>query len=270
MPVALSDLTLFSLLGITAGTLAGMLGIGGGMIIVPGLFYLFSIIHLPEQALIHMAAGSAMGIMLFTASASTWSHHAKGDVQWNIFKQVVPGIAIGVVTGTLLSSHIDAHWLEIIFGVFLLVVAGKILLSWTPSFDEDESKEPSRPVASVVGSLIGLKSGILGIGGGALSVPFLLYCGLPMKHASGTSASFTLPIAITGTLAFALLSPTDPQIQWSTGYIYWPAIALVAPFTILGAPLGTLLSHRVPAELLRRIFAVLLLGVGGKMLLGSF
>ena len=274
MPVDFSDMTLFSLLGITAGTLAGMLGIGGGMIIVPGLFYLFSIIHLPEQALIHMAAGSAMGIMLFTASASTWSHHARGDVQWDIFKQVVPGIAIGVVTGTLLSSHIDAQWLEVIFGIFLLVIAGKILLAWKPKVEEgledDEGQGPSRPLASVVGSVIGLKSGILGIGGGALSVPFLLYCGLPMKHASGTSASFTLPIAVTGTLAFALLSPSDPQIQWSTGYIYWPAIALVAPFTILGAPLGTLLSHRVPADLLRRIFAVLLLGIGGKMLLGSF
>ena len=270
MPVSVLDLVLFILLGITAGTLAGMLGIGGGMVIVPGLFYLFSLIHLPEPALIHMAAGSAMGIMLFTASASTWSHHARGDVQWDIFKRVVPGIAVGVVTGTLLSSYIDPHWLEIIFGVFLLVVSGKILLAWAPSFDEDDTQVLSLPVASTAGSLIGLKSGILGIGGGALSVPFLLYCGLPMKHASGTSASFTLPIAITGTLAFALLAPSDPQIHWSTGYIYWPAIALVAPFTVLGAPLGTLLSHRIPAELLRRIFALLLLGVGSKMLLGSF
>ena len=278
MPVTFFDMTSFILLGITAGTLAGMLGIGGGMVIVPGLFYLFSIIHLPEQALIHMAAGSAMGIMLFTASASTWSHHARGDVQWDIFKRVVPGIAIGVVAGTLLSSHIDAHWLEVIFGVFLLAIACKILLAWTPGASSSlltsgtgaEGVGPSGPVAPVVGSLIGLKSGILGIGGGALSVPFLLYCGLPMKHASGTSASFTLPIAITGTLAFALLSPSDPQIQWSTGYIYWPAIALVAPFTVLGAPIGTLLSHRVPANLLRRIFAVLLLVIGGKMLLSSF
>ncbi|MEM9088698.1 MAG: sulfite exporter TauE/SafE family protein [Cyanobacteria bacterium P01_F01_bin.53] len=268
MSIVLSDIAMFSLLGITAGTLAGMLGIGGGMIIVPGLFYLFSLIHLPEQALMHMAAGTAMGIMLFTASSSTWSHHARGDVQWSIFKKVVPGIAIGVTTGTFLSSHLDTHWLEIIFGVFLLAVASKILLAWTPSF-EDSDQGPSGPVTSAVGGLIGLKSGILGIGGGALSVPFLLYCGLPMKHASGTSASFTLPIAITGTLAFALLSPTDPQIHWSTGYIYWPALALVAPFTVLGAPLGTLLSHRVPAEALRRIFAVLLMVIGGKMLLGS-
>lgn len=270
MPIAFSDITLFSLLGLIAGTLAGMLGIGGGMIIVPGLFYLFALIHLPESSLIHMAAGTAMGIMLFTASASTWAHHARGDVQWTMFKQVWPGIAIGVVTGTLLSSHIDAHWLEIVFGIFLLAVSAKILLAWTPSFKEDDANVPSGPITSAVGSLIGLKSGILGIGGGALSVPFLLYCGLPMKQASGTSASFTLPIAITGTLTFALFSPSDPSIAWSTGYVYWPAIALVAPFTVLGAPLGTLLSHRVPAALLRRIFGALLLVVGGKMLLGSF
>ena len=269
MPVAFSDLALFSLLGVSAGILAGMLGIGGGMIIVPGLFYLFSLIHLPDQSLLHMAAGSAMGIMLFTASASTWSHHKRGDVQWHIFRQAVPGIAAGVVIGTLLSSYINEYWLEVIFGVFLLAVSSKILMSWSPTFDESEGHEPSGSVASMVGSLIGLKSGILGIGGGALSVPFLLYCGLPMKQASGTSASFTLPIAVTGTLAFALLSPSDPYIQWSTGYIYWPAIALVAPFTVIGAPIGTMLSHRIPAGLLKRIFAVLILCIGGKMLLGS-
>lgn len=118
MPIAFSDITLFSLLGLVAGTLAGMLGIGGGTVIVPGLFYLFALIHLPEYSLIHMAAGTAMGIMLFTSSASTWAHHVKGDVQWPIFKQVVPGIAIGVASGTLLSSHIDAHWLEVILGIF--------------------------------------------------------------------------------------------------------------------------------------------------------
>ncbi|MEL6249288.1 MAG: sulfite exporter TauE/SafE family protein [Cyanobacteria bacterium J06627_15] len=262
-----SDIALFGVLGITAGTLAGMLGIGGGMVIVPGLFYLFSVMGLPEESLMHMAAGTAMCIMLFTSTASTWSHHAKGDVQWSLFKQVVPAIGVGVILGNSLSNRLDTHWLEIVFGLFLMVVAVKILLAWLPSFGGTET--PRHSTTTLIGSLIGFKSGILGIGGGAISVPFLLYCGLPMKAASGTSAAFTFPIAVVGTLAFTLFSPTYPQIEWSTGYLYWPAIALVAPFTMLGAPIGTLLSHRIPAERLRRIFALLLVFIGVRMLSGS-
>ncbi|MEO1590606.1 MAG: sulfite exporter TauE/SafE family protein [Cyanobacteria bacterium J06632_22] len=265
--LAVSDILLFGILGITAGTLAGMLGIGGGMVIVPGLFYLFGVIGLPETTLMHMAAGTAMGIMVFTSAASTWSHHARGDVQWMMFRQVVPAIGTGVVLGNLFSNRLDTHWLEIIFGVFLMLVAIKIATAWTPSFEETDT--PSRGFTAAIGSLIGLKSGILGIGGGAISVPFLLYCGLPMKAASGTSASFTLPIALVGTVAFSLFSPTYPEINWSTGYVYWPAIALVAPFTMLGAPIGTVLSHRIPADRLKRIFALLLVFIGLRMLGGS-
>jgi len=265
--VAVSDVLLFGVLGVTAGTLAGMLGIGGGMVIVPGLFYLFGVIGLPEETLMHMAAGTAMGIMVFTSAASTWSHHAKGDVQWSMFRRVIPAVGLGVVGGNLVSNHLDTHWLEVIFGVFLVLVAVKIATAWVPSFDETEM--PNRGITTTIGSLIGFKSGILGIGGGAISVPFLLYCGLPMKSASGTSASFTLPIAVVGTVAFALFSPNYPQISWSTGYVYWPAIALVAPFTMLGAPIGTIFSHRIPAERLKRIFAILLVFIGVRMLSGS-
>lgn len=265
--VSYLDFALFALLGIGAGTMAGMLGIGGGMIIVPGLFYLFSVIDLPSYSLMHLAAGSAMCIMIFTAASSTLSHHLRGDVQWDIFGRIIAAIGVGVVLGNSLSNHLDTHWLEIIFGVFLLAVSVKILLDWKPAFEE--TTMPPIWIFSIVGTVIGFKSGILGIGGGAISVPFLLYCGLPMNKASGTSASFTLPIAIVGTLSFLLLSPGYGDIAWSTGYIYWPAVALVAPFTMIGAPIGTQLSHIISPQQLRRIFGLLLVVIGLRMFGGG-
>ena len=178
--VSYLDIALFALLGMGAGTLAGMLGIGGGMVIVPGLFYLFSVMDLPSYSLMHLAAGSAMCIMIFTSASSTLSHHARGDVQWGIFGRMIAAIGVGVVLGNLLSNHLETHWLEIIFGAFLLVVSIKILLDLKPVFEE--TTQPPFWISAVVGTLIGFKSGILGIGGGAVSVPFLLYCGLPMSN----------------------------------------------------------------------------------------
>ena len=267
--MGLLGFSLFAVLGITAGTLAGLFGIGGGMLIVPGLFYLFHLIQLPEESLIHMAAGTSMSIMICTATASTLAHHAKGHVQWPIFKTIIAGIGIGVISGILLSSRMPEEVIELIFGLFLLTITIKIFLDRKQKTEQETVTPPSITVTNAVGLAIGFKSGVLGIGGGALSVPFLLYCGLPMNQASGTSASFTLPIAVIGTLGFMTITGSDTLIPWSTGYVYWPAFLLVAPFTMMGAPIGAQLSRIVPADRLRWLFALLLLFISLKMLVGT-
>lgn len=254
---------LFSTLGITTGVIAGLLGIGGGMIIVPGLFYIFIHLHLPDETIIHMAAGTSMCIMIATSLASTLAHQSRGNIKWAVFRSVIAGIGIGVFTGNLLANHLDANILEFLFSLLLLSVSLKILWGWKP--DKGEEKEPGPLVTNSVGLAIGFKSGIFGVGGGALSVPFLIYCGLPMNKVSGTSASFTLPIAIMGTAAFLFLAPHYDHIPWSTGYVYWPAFLLVAPFTMIGAPIGAKLSTVMPQEALRLIFALLLLFLSVKM-----
>ncbi len=263
------SLGLFAGLGITAGIMAGLLGIGGGMLIVPGLFYLFGIIHLPDASLMHMAAGTSMCIMICTATSSTLAHNSKGHVQWSIFRSIIAWIGVGVICGNLLANRLPTELLELIFGVFLLAIAFKIFLGLKPTEEEEADTVPKPAITSSVGMVIGFKSGVLGIGGGALSVPFLLYCGLPMNQASGTSASFTLPIAITGTLSFLFLSSSPEMIPWSTGYIYWPAVAMVAPLTMMGAPIGAQLSRIVPADKLRTIFACLLIFISLRMLAGT-
>jgi uncharacterized protein len=271
MPTDLLNLALFMGLGAIAGICSGLLGIGGGMVIVPGLFFLFGLVQMPEAALMHMAAGTATCIMIFTSAASTWAHHRRGHIHWDIFQRVIGGIAAGVVVGNLMGNHLNSNLLELIFGLFLVGVATKIFLGRKPKLGEKVAVMlPTVGLATLVGIVIGFKSGVLGIGGGALSVPFLLYCGLPMSHATGTSASFTLPIAIVGTAAFMLL-PGNPQeiMPWATGYVYWPAVALVAPFSMLGAPLGAKGSDVISAEKLRNLFAGFLLLISCKMLLGT-
>ncbi|WP_044151382.1 sulfite exporter TauE/SafE family protein [Leptolyngbya iicbica] len=258
-------MTLFAGLGLTAGILSGLFGIGGGMVIVPGLFYLFRLLDLPHEWVMHLAAGSAMCIMVFTSASSAWSHHQRGDVQWSLFRRILPAIAIGVVAGKLVANHLNSECLECVFGLFLVFIALKILFNWLPK--PDQPGEPSPPLTHAVGTVLGFKSGVLGIGGGAISVPFLLYSGLPMSQASGTSASFTLPIALVGTLSCLTLTIQDLSIPLATGTIYWPAVGLVAPFTMLGAPLGTQLCHQIAAPKLKRAFAIFLLFLGVRLLL---
>ncbi|NEQ47772.1 MAG: sulfite exporter TauE/SafE family protein [Leptolyngbya sp. SIOISBB] len=258
------DIILFAGLGLTAGILSGLFGIGGGMVIVPGLFYLFRIINLPHEWVMHLAAGSSMCIMVFTSASSAWSHHLRGDVQWPIFQRILPAIAIGVIFGKLVSYRLNSDYLEFIFGAFLVFVSLKILFDWLPK--PDQPGEPDGQLIKTVGTVLGFKSGVLGIGGGAISVPFLLYSGLPMSQASGTSASFTLPIALVGTLSCLSLSTHGLDIPLAIGTIYWPAVLLVAPFTMLGAPLGTQLCHQIASRILKRCFALFLLTLGLRLL----
>ena len=258
------DILLFAALGLTAGTLSGLFGIGGGMVIVPGLFYLLRTVDIPYPLLMHMAAGTSMCIMLFTATSSATAHHLRGDVHWRLLLQIVPAIAIGVTLGKLMSYQLATEYLECIFGLFLLFVSLKILLGGLSK--AETVGQPKVWLTNVVGIVLGFKSGVLGIGGGAISVPFLLYSGLPMSQASGTSAAFTLPIAVVGTVNCLLMSSTGVNLPLATGAIYWPAVALVGPFAVLGAPIGTSLCHKIASERLKRWFALFLLFLGLRLL----
>ncbi|MGD1905090.1 MAG: sulfite exporter TauE/SafE family protein [Leptolyngbyaceae cyanobacterium] len=267
MELNVLNMTLLAALGLTAGTLSGLFGIGGGMVIVPGLFYLFGFMGLPEPTLMHLAAGTSMTIMIFTATSSVLSHHRRENVQWSIFRRILPSVGIGVVLGKLLANQLNSQWLEGIFGVFLLFVALKLLLDWLPTPEHPEP--PQQKWVNLVGTILGFKSGVLGIGGGAISVPFLLYSGLSMGQASGTSASFTLPIAIVGTVSCLLLPSPETGVIGTIGTVYWPAVALVAPFTMLGAPIGASLCHIIPQIQLKRLFALFLLCLGLRLLGGT-
>lgn len=252
--------------GLAAGFIAGLAGIGGGMLVVPALFFIFHGMDLDENGLMHLAAGTSLCIMIGTSISSIISHEKADDIIWSIFRKVLPGIIIGVVAGGILAYFIPSRMLAVIFGVIMILVS----LTMITGLAAKKGMEGLPPSGIIIaaGSVIGFKSGLLGVGGGALSVPFLTWCGLPVAKISGTSSTFTLPAAVTGTIVFLATGYIDGMhMPWTTGYVYWPAVLTVGAGSIVMAPLGSKLSHHVPRKGMRIGFGFLLLFLGIRMIL---
>jgi uncharacterized protein len=252
--------------GAVAGVLAGLLGIGGGLVIVPMLVFCLTRQGIAPQVLMHIALGTSMASIMFTAVSSFMAHHKRGAVHWPAVGRIVPGILAGTFLGSFVAARLSTNFLKAFFVVFLYYVAFQMLANKKP--------RPSRGLPGNTGmfgagSVIGLVSSLVGIGGGTLSVPFLMWCNLAVHHAIGTSAAIGFPIAVAGTAGYVLngLHAEDlPEL--SLGYIYLPALAGIVAASVLTAPLGVRLAHRLPVAKLKRVFAVLLILVGTRMLAG--
>ncbi len=255
----------FLTVGAIAGMLAGLLGVGGGLVIVPMLVFCFTRLSLPPASVMHLALGTSMASIVFTSVSSSWSHHRHGAVAWDAVRRIVPGILTGTFCGTFVASRLSTELLKGLFAVFLAFVAFQML--------RDKKPEPSRELPGVggmfgVGSAIGLISSLVGIGGGMLSVPFLMWCNLPGHRAVGTSAAIGFPIAIGGTLGYLVNGWQDTSLPpHAVGYIYWPALACIVAASVVTAPLGVRLAHRLPTARLKRIFAAFLVVVGIRLML---
>jgi uncharacterized membrane protein YfcA len=264
----LLDLLMFIFLGVFSGLSAGLLGIGGGALVVPGLALIFTSMNLLPAHIMHFASATSLCIMIFTAISSTHAHHKNHNIIWPMYNRMVPLIVIGTVLGAVAATFLHSDILSFIFALFLLSIGVQMLRVKNPR--PGVLKPPKKRTVRIAGIVIGIKSGLLGIGGGTLSVPFLVWCNIPMKQSSGTSAAFTLPIAIMGTISFLFLGWGHSIVSWSTGYIYWPAVLCVAPFSVLFAQVGAKWASFMPAKLLKRLFAVLLLLLSVKMFLITF
>jgi len=255
------------IIGAIAGVLSGLLGIGGGVIVVPTLAYLFQYTHnglVPQHLVMQMAVASSLMAILFTSAGSTLSHHRKGSLRWDIWKKWVVGLCIGAVIGAILAALLSAAKLKFLFAFFLLAIVVKLLAGkWLPQI----SLSPRVSVLFCFGLLIGIASGLLGVGGGILMVPVLMGAGCSMSESAGTSSASTVPLALVGGLSFILTGwMHGVSVPWSTGYIYWPAVLVVGIAGILFAPLGVKLSYLVPAVWTKRLLAVILLAVSIHML----
>jgi uncharacterized membrane protein YfcA len=250
--------------GAIAGVLAGLLGVGGGLVIVPMLVFCFTRQGLPHEAMMHLALGTSLASIVFTSVSSFWAHHKRGAVYWIAVLRIVPGILAGTALGTFLAARMSTGNLKGFFAVFLCFVAVQMLA--------DRKPRPSRELpgwcgTSAVGTVIGIVSSLAGIGGGIMSVPFLLWCNLAVHRAIGTSAAIGFPIAVftsAGYVLHGLQAATLPA--YAVGYVYLPALACIVPASVLMAPFGVRLAHRLPVRALKRVFAVLLIAVGTKML----
>lgn len=259
-------LLIYLLVGAFAGTIAGLLGVGGGLIIVPVLALLFQRWGFADSVLMHLAIGTSLATIVLTAISSMRAHHRRGAVDWSVFRRLTPGIVIGALLGAVIADFMPAKALRLFFGVFELAVAAQIGLNLMAS---PHRRLPGGVGMGIAGTVIGALSAVVGIGGGTLTVPFLVWCNVALRNAVATSSATGLPIAVAGAVGFVLTGWNAPDLPpWSTGYLYWPALAGIAAASLVFAPLGAWLAHTLPVHTLRRFFAIFLAVLGVRMLLG--
>lgn len=256
--------TLYLALGAFAGTLAGLFGIGGGLVIVPVLIFSFGLQGVSAGIAAHLAVGTSLATIVFTSISSIRSHHLYEAVRWDIVRSMVVGIVIGAVLGAVTASMLSGAALERIIGIFVTLVALKMLLEVNP---KPGREVPGKTGLGAAGAGIGWASALFGIGGGTLTVPFLSWCNLRMQSAVGTSAACGFPIALAGALANTATGWNHPELpDLSIGFVYLPAFAGITLTSVLFARVGATLAHRLDARLLKRIFAIFLIIVGIRFL----
>ena len=261
------SIILYLVLGAAAGTLAGLFGIGGGLIIVPVLIVTLGLQGVASEVSAHVAVGTSLATVVFTSLSSIRTHHGKGAVRWVLFRPIAVGILVGAALGALTAGSLSGAVLQNVIGVFVLLAATKMLLQWSPRPGE---RQLGRPALAGVGGGIGWLSAIVGIGGGTLIVPFLTWLGVRMQQAVGTSAALGFPIAVSGAMTNMVVGwHRDAIPDYSIGFVYGPAVLGIVLTSVPFARLGALLAHRLNEKLLKQLFAVLLLVIGVRFLIES-
>jgi uncharacterized membrane protein YfcA len=254
----------YLLLGSFAGLVAGLLGVGGGLIIVPVLSWLFAEQGVHTHVIVHQAVATSLATIIFTSISSVRAHHRHAAVQWPIVLHITPGIIAGALVGAWIARYMPTRTLSAFFGVFEIIVALQMAFGIRPHASR---RLPVKWIISLPGIVIGAISAIVGIGGGTMTVPYLTWCNVAMRKAVATSAAVGLPIALAGATGFILTGwghPDIPESNW--GFIVPSAFIGVVIASILFAPLGALIAHRISAIYLKRIFAIFLFLLGVKML----
>lgn len=256
-------------LGIAVGFSAGLLGIGGGMILVPFLTMLFPLFGLPPEQVVHAAIATSMATIVFTSVSSMRAHHAKGAIRWNIVSIMAPGMIIGgLLSGGAVFAYLSGVWLSIIFAVFVAYSAVKMLSGKPPKASRTM---PGKAATAGVGVGIGFASGLLGAGGGFLSVPFMTRSNVPIHNAVATSAALGFFIAVANSAGYIYSGFEQVHGQdGMLGYIYWPALVVLSAMSMLIAPFGARCAHALPVAALKRVFAFLLLALAAYMVYEAY
>lgn len=268
MDMAPSNLAVLAAILLTAGAAgglaAGLLGVGGGIVIVPVLFHLFATLGLDEAVRMHVAVGTSLATIIATSVSSTRSHWRKGAVDMDLLKQWGPFILVGVVLGTAIAGTVRGPALTGVFAVVASFVA--LHMAFGKKDWHVAESLPGTPVKALIGMGIGGFSAMMGIGGGTLSVPILTLFRFPIHRAVGTAAAIGFIIAIPGAIGFVLTGwNVDGRPPFSLGYINLLGVALILPTSMLMAPLGARLAHSLNTQALRRAFALFLALTAARM-----
>jgi uncharacterized protein len=258
-------ITQLLMLGLCTGFAAGLLGIGGGMLLVPFLTLILSSRGVSGDVAVKMAIATSMATIMFTAVSSVRAHHKRGAVRWDLVRGMAPGIALGgLIAGAGLFALLKGRWLALFFGAFVGYSALQMLLDRKPA---PARQMPGPMGQNGVGTGIGLMSGLVGAGGGFVSVPFMTWCNVPMHQAVATSAALGFPIALANTVGYLLGGwGMQPALPGAMGYLYLPALMIVAIGSVSMAPLGARVAHKLNVKQLKRVFAYLLFGLAAYML----
>ena len=260
----MTEALLYLSTGIFAGLASGLLGVGGGLVIVPVLYFVFSAQNLPHEHIMHMALATSLATIIITSISSTRAHHKKQAVLWPIFLLLVPGIGIGAWLGGITASKIETELLKPAFGIFELFVALHLL--WNRQ-SQVHSVSLGKIKSVTGGFVIGMASAIVGIGGGTLTVPFLHWHNIAIRNAVATSAACGFPIAVFGAASYIYAGwSIELPPEYMLGYVHLPAFLFIITTSFLFAPVGAKLAHRLPENTLRKGFAVFLLLIGLKMM----
>lgn len=255
----------FIVLGTVVGFLAGLLGIGGGLVMVPVLTSLFIWQGLPMEQVVHLALGTSMASIVITSFSSMRAHHKRGGVLWTVVRRLTPGIVVGAFLATFLASILSSTFLGAFFTCFLVYAATQMFLNMKP---KPSRNLPNTPGLFVAGGVIGSISALVSIGGGTLTVPYLSWHNVDVKKAIGTSAAIGLPISVAGTIGYIVNGlSADLQIDYVVGFIYLPGVILISLMSSMMAPVGAHVAHRLPVAVLKKVFAILLLGLAIKMII---
>ena len=253
-------------LGAVAGVMAGLLGIGGGLILVAALVWLLPAQGVPDGLAVHMALATALASIVLTGLSSARAHHRRGSVLWPTVAWLVPGMLLGGWLGSLLATRLDGEWLRGFIAVYCYLAALQLGLDW-PRAKQERPDAPTGAAYSASGGVIGAISALVGIGGGSMTVPLLVWRGVRPVRAVGTSSACGVAIALASAAGYAAHGPVNGDLPpGSWGYVFVPAAVAIALASVLTAPLGTRLAHRLSGEALRRVFAAFLVLVGTSLL----
>ena len=256
---------MFSLAAL-AGFLAGLLGIGGGLVIVPGLYFVFTSLGYDSDTIMHVAVGTSLTIIIGTGLSSARSHYKRGSVRLDLVKNIGVGMVMGVIIGTTIASQVSGLWLQVFFAVTLIVLATMMRLD--PEKIKLYEDVPAQPVPALAGTLIGTVCTLMGIGGAALNVPYMTLNNVSIHKAIGSSSALGLLIAIPGTIGFILIGLGDHSNlpPFSLGYVNFLALAVIVPVTVLFAPLGVATGHKLSVQKLRGVFSIFMIVIAIRMM----
>jgi uncharacterized membrane protein YfcA len=260
----LSDIVMLLLCGGITGFLAGLLGIGGGMILVPFMILVFNHLHFDQSIIVHMAIATGMATILFTTTSAIWAHHKHGSIDWFLVKSFSPGLVIGgLVGGSEIFEALNTSWLSLFFATFLVYSSIQMIINKKP--------KPGRELPGSLGlvsfgAFAGTLSSLVGAGGAFITVPFMLWCNVKPHIAMASSSGLGFPIAVAATIGYMYGSWGNPNLPpGSLGFIYLPAVACIVAVSIFTAPLGAKMARKLNVAQLKRIFGVMLLFLAAFM-----